>query len=77
MEGGNNRVILATDGDFNVGASSEGELTRLIEERRNEGIFLSVLGFGMGNIKDNKMETLADHGNGNYAYIDNALEAKK
>ncbi len=77
MEGGNNRVILATDGDFNVGASSEGDLTRLIEERRNEGIFLSVLGFGMGNIKDNKMETLADHGNGNYAYIDNALEAKK
>ncbi len=74
---GNNRVILATDGDFNVGASSEGELTRMIEERRNDGIFLSVLGFGMGNIKDNKMETLADHGNGNYAYIDNALEAKK
>ncbi|MEM5767131.1 MAG: VWA domain-containing protein [Bacillota bacterium] len=75
--GGNNRVILATDGDFNVGITSEGELTRLIEERRNEGIFLSVLGFGMGNIKDNKMELLADKGNGNYAYIDNALEAKK
>jgi Ca-activated chloride channel family protein len=77
IEGGNNRVILATDGDFNVGASSEGELARLIEERRDQGIFLTVLGFGMGNIKDNKMETLADKGNGNYAYIDNALEAKK
>lgn len=77
VDGGNNRVILATDGDFNVGASSEGELTRMIEERRNDGIFLSVLGFGMGNIKDNKMEALADCGNGNYAYIDNALEAKK
>lgn len=77
IEGGNNRVILATDGDFNVGASSEGELTRLISERRQDGIFLSVLGFGMGNIKDNKMEALADHGNGNYAYIDNAVEAKK
>lgn len=74
---GNNRVILATDGDFNVGMSSEGELTRLIEEQRRDGIFLSVLGFGMGNIKDNKMELLADKGNGNYAYIDNALEAKK
>jgi len=77
IDGGNNRVILATDGDFNVGASSEGELSRLIEERRDDGIFLSVLGFGMGNIKDNKMETLADKGNGNYAYIDNAMEAKK
>ena len=77
LEGGNNRVILATDGDFNVGSSSEGELTRLIEERRNDGIFLSILGFGMGNIKDNKMESMADHGNGNYAYIDNAMEAKK
>jgi Ca-activated chloride channel homolog len=77
IEGGNNRVILATDGDFNVGASSEGELARLIEERRDQGIFLTVLGFGMGNIKDNKMEALADKGNGNYAYIDNALEAKK
>ena len=77
MAGGNNRVILATDGDFNVGASSEGELARLIEGYRDDGIFLSVLGFGMGNIKDNKMEMLADRGNGNYAYIDNALEAKK
>ncbi|MBP2639436.1 MAG: von Willebrand factor [Firmicutes bacterium] len=77
ISGGNNRVILATDGDFNVGVSSEGELSRLIEERRDDGISLSVLGFGMGNIKDNKMETLADKGNGNYAYIDNATEAKK
>ncbi|MBP1765599.1 MAG: von Willebrand factor [Firmicutes bacterium] len=77
IDGGNNRVILATDGDFNVGVSSEGELSRLIEERRDDGIFLSVLGFGMSNIKDNKMETLADKGNGNYAYIDNAMEAKK
>ena len=74
---GNNRVILATDGDFNVGVSSEGELTRLIEERRDDGIFLNVLGFGTGNIKDNKMEALADKGNGVYAYIDNAVEAKK
>lgn len=77
MTEGNNRVILATDGDFNVGVSSEGGLTKLIEERRDDGIFLSVLGFGMGNTKDNKMETMADKGNGNYAYIDNALEAKK
>ena len=77
IEHGNNRVILATDGDFNVGVSSEGELSRLVEDRRDDGISLSVLGFGMGNIKDNKMEILADKGNGNYAYIDNAMEAKK
>ena len=74
---GNNRVILATDGDFNVGASSDGEMTRLIEEKRTSGVFLTCLGFGMGNYKDSKMETLADKGNGNYAYIDNILEAKK
>lgn len=74
---GNNRVILATDGDFNVGVSSTGELTRLIEEKRDDGIFLSVLGFGMGNYKDSRMESLADKGNGNYAYIDNLMEAKK
>ena len=74
---GNNRVILATDGDFNVGPSSEGALVRMIEEKRKEGIFLSVLGFGSGNYKDSKMEMLADKGNGNYAYIDNILEAKK
>jgi Ca-activated chloride channel family protein len=77
MKDGNNRVILATDGDFNVGVSSDGELVRLIEERRNQGIYLSVLGFGMGNYKDSKMEQLADKGNGNYAYIDNIQEARK
>ena len=77
IEEGNNRVILATDGDFNVGISSDGGLEQLIEEKREEGIFLSVLGFGFGNYKDNKMEILADKGNGNYAYIDNMLEAKK
>jgi Ca-activated chloride channel family protein len=73
----NNRVILATDGDFNVGASSDAEMERLIEEKRKEGTFLSVLGFGMGNYKDSKMEKLADKGNGNYAYIDNIVEARK
>ncbi len=77
IEGGNNRVILATDGDFNIGPSSDSELVRLIEEKRKEGIFLTVLGFGMGNYKDSKMEKIADKGNGNYAYIDNILEAKK
>lgn len=77
IEGGNNRVILATDGDFNVGPSSDGALVRMIEEKRKEGVFLSVLGFGTGNLKDSKMEQLADKGNGNYAYIDNILEAKK
>ena len=74
---GSNRVILATDGDFNVGPSSEAELVRLIEEKRKTGIFLSVLGFGMGNYKDGKMEQLANKGNGNYAYIDSLLEARK
>ena len=74
---GNNRVILCTDGDFNVGVSSDAELTTLIEKKREEGVFLSVLGFGMGNYKDSKMEKLADKGNGNYAYIDNLAEAKK
>ena len=77
VEGGNNRVILATDGDFNVGPSSDAEMTRLIEKRRDEGTFLTVLGFGMGNLKDSKMESIADHGNGNYAYIDSLLEARK
>ncbi|MDX1389343.1 MAG: von Willebrand factor type A domain-containing protein, partial [Acidobacteriota bacterium] len=70
VEEGNNRVILATDGDFNVGASSDAEMTRLIEKEREGGTFLTVLGFGMGNLKDSKMEAIADHGNGNYAYID-------
>jgi Ca-activated chloride channel family protein len=74
---GNNRVILATDGDFNVGVSSNSELVRLIEEKREDGIYLTVLGFGMGNYKDSKMESLADSGNGNYAYIDSLREAKK
>jgi len=77
ITGGNNRVILATDGDFNVGAKSQEELVKLIEKKRESGIFLTVLGFGMGNYKDGKMEQLADKGNGNYAYIDNLLEAKK
>ncbi|MGB6849211.1 MAG: VWA domain-containing protein, partial [Thermoanaerobaculia bacterium] len=74
---GNNRVILATDGDFNIGASSDGEMVRLIEEKRKQGTFLTVLGFGTGNLKDSKMEKLADHGNGNFAYIDNLMEARK
>lgn len=74
---GNNRIILCTDGDFNVGISSGSDLEKLITEKRESGIFLSVLGFGMGNYKDSKMETLADKGNGNYAYIDNLREAKK
>ena len=77
IEGGNNRVILATDGDLNVGITSESELINLIEEKRKSGVALSVLGFGTGNIKDNKMEALADHGNGNYAYIDTLMEARK
>ena len=74
---GNNRVILATDGDFNVGASSDAAMQELIEEERESGIFLSVLGFGTGNLQDSKMETLADHGNGNYSYIDSMREAHK
>lgn len=74
---GNNRIILATDGDFNVGASSDDELIRLIERERKSGVYLSVLGYGMGNYKDNKMQQLADKGNGNHSYIDNINEAKK
>ena len=74
---GNNRVILATDGDFNVGVSSDDELVRLIEEERKAGVFLSVLGYGMGNYKDSKMQQLADKGNGNHSYIDNINEARK
>lgn len=74
---GNNRVILATDGDFNVGVSSDGELTRLIEQEREHGIYLTVLGFGMGNLKDSKLELLADKGNGHYAYVDDLMEARK
>ncbi len=74
---GNNRIILATDGDFNVGVSSTSEMERLVEKERESGIFMTVLGFGMGNYKDDKMETIADKGNGNYAYIDNLQEARK
>ncbi|MCK5103343.1 MAG: DUF3520 domain-containing protein, partial [Cyclobacteriaceae bacterium] len=77
IEDGNNRIILATDGDFNIGASSNAEMERLIEKKRDQGVFLTVVGFGMGNYKDDKMEILADKGNGNYAYIDNIQEAKK
>jgi Ca-activated chloride channel homolog len=77
IEGGNNRIILATDGDFNVGVSNTSELVELIEKKRDEGIFLTILGFGMGNYKDGRLEELADKGNGNYYYIDNILEAKK
>jgi len=74
---GNNRVILATDGDFNVGASSDAEMVRLIERERESGTFLTVLGFGTGNLKDSKMEQIADRGNGNFHYVDGLLEARK
>jgi Ca-activated chloride channel family protein len=77
VEGGNNRIILTTDGDFNVGTSSTAALEELIVKKRETGIFLTVLGFGSGNLKDSRMETLADKGNGNYAYIDNLREAEK
>ena len=77
VAGGNNRVILATDGDFNVGPSTPEELTELIETERESGVYVSVLGFGMFNLKDNTMEAIADHGNGNYAYIDTLAEARK
>jgi Ca-activated chloride channel homolog len=77
MAGGNNRIVLATDGDFNVGISSDAGLVRLIEKKRDEGIFLTIFGFGMGNYKDAKMERVADKGNGNYMYIDNIREANK
>lgn len=77
IPGGNNRVILATDGDLNVGISSESGLTRLIKEKKKSGVHLSVLGVGTGNIKDNKMEAMADNGDGNYNYLDSLYEAKK
>ena len=77
LKDGNNRVILASDGDFNVGVSSDEELVKLIEKERKSGVFLSIMGLGMGNLKDSKMEQLADKGNGNYAYIDSINEAKK
>jgi len=77
IKGGTNRVILATDGDFNVGVTNQGDLLRLIEEKARSGVFLSVLGFGMGNYKDSTLEKLADKGNGNYAYVDSINEARK
>ena len=77
MPGGNNRVILASDGDFNVGVTSRGELEKLVEQERQSGVYLTLLGFGEGNYHDDTMEILADRGNGNYAYIDSLLEAKK
>jgi Ca-activated chloride channel homolog len=77
IKGGLNRVILATDGDFNVGTTNQGDLTRMIEEKAKSGVFLTVLGFGMGNYKDSTLEKLADKGNGNYAYIDTFKEARK
>jgi Ca-activated chloride channel family protein len=77
VEGGNNRVVLATDGDFNVGPSTPEALTELVETERESGVYVSVLGFGMGNLKDSTMEAIADHGNGNYAYIDTLAEARK
>ncbi|MFL6257287.1 MAG: vWA domain-containing protein, partial [Pyrinomonadaceae bacterium] len=77
IKGGTNRVVLATDGDFNVGLTGDAELVNLIEEKRRSGVFLSVLGFGTGNLNDSMMEKLADKGNGNYAYIDTEAEARK
>jgi len=75
--GGNNRIIMATDGDFNVGDSSDGDMETLITRERSSNVPITIMGFGMGNYKDSKMETLADKGNGNYAYIDNITEARK
>src|SRR5262245_12093574 len=77
IPGGLNRVILGTDGDFNVGVTNQGDLIRLIEEKRKSGVFLTILGFGMGNLKDSTLEKLAHHGNGHYAYIDSIAEARK
>ncbi|MBU7570242.1 MAG: von Willebrand factor type A domain-containing protein [Flavobacterium sp.] len=77
IKNGNNRVILATDGDFNVGKSSNADMETLIEEKRKSGVFLTCLGYGMGNYKDSKMQTLANKGNGNHAYIDNIQEANR
>ena len=77
IKGGNNRVLLATDGDFNVGSSSNADMENLIEEKRKSGVFLTCLGYGMGNYKDSKMEILANKGNGNYAYIDTIQEANR
>jgi Ca-activated chloride channel homolog len=77
IEKGNNRIILATDGDFNVGVSSDSEMEKIVSAEKEKGVFITVLGFGMGNYKDNKLEIIADKGNGNYGYIDNIQEARK
>lgn len=77
IDGGNNRIVLATDGDFNVGGSSDADMVELVTRNRNSGVYLSVLGFGMGNYKDNKMQKLADNGNGNHYYVDDISEAKR
>ncbi|MEO1049947.1 MAG: VWA domain-containing protein [Bacteroidota bacterium] len=77
IDGGNNRIILATDGDFNIGTSSSDDLVRLIEEKRDDGIYLTICGYGMGNYKDSRMEQLSNAGNGNYFYIDNIKESRK
>jgi Ca-activated chloride channel homolog len=77
IEGGNNRIILCTDGDFNVGESSNASMERLVEDERKKGVFITVLGFGMGNYKDDRLEIIANKGNGNYGYIDNIQEARK
>ena len=77
IKNGINRVILGTDGDFNVGVTSQEELVKMIEKKRKSGVYLTVLGFGMGNLKDATMEKLADHGNGHYAYIDSMVEARR
>ncbi|WP_454947336.1 vWA domain-containing protein [Capnocytophaga leadbetteri] len=77
IKNGNNRIILATDGDFNIGINNTTDLEKFIEKQRESGIYMSVLGFGMGNYRDDMAETIADKGNGNYAYIDNITEAKK
>ena len=77
VPGGVNRVILATDGDFNVGITSQSDLLRLIERERESGVFLSVFGVGSGNLKDSTMEMLADRGNGHYAYLDSIQEARR
>ncbi|MEE0026372.1 MAG: DUF3520 domain-containing protein, partial [Atopobiaceae bacterium] len=77
IQGGVNRIVMASDGDLNVGMTSESDLHDYVDQKRKEGVFLSVLGFGAGNYKDSKMETLADHGNGSYHYIDSEAEAKR
>lgn len=77
IKGGNNRIILCTDGDFNIGMSDDAQLEKMIEQKRQSGVFLSILGYGMGNYKDRKMQTLSQAGNGNHAYIDNLQEAQK